>query len=185
MNLPSVLEFRGPFTLSPSKDGDWPLASALNIPGVYLLAIVTMSGSLPYYAGESGNIADRMSEHLKEYLAGGYNMYESVALGQGEFRRRWEPAGVAKTVKHLEEVRRMYDGMIPHVHVLAAAIPNFHTKAERKIVESALILYYKSHPQTKGHFENGRVSKKYSLIGQSIAVTTDCPTVGLPTTLPV
>ena len=86
-----TLQFEGPYSWM--KDAPDPYvfeAPAAKKPGIYLWTVPTPSGELVFYVGETGrDFATRLTEHLRDQLAGIYRIYDPEHFARGHKKLLW------------------------------------------------------------------------------------------------
>ncbi len=87
MSIEISLEFSGPFAWSSPCVFDAHVSSHA---GIYLWTVSTPEGDLIYYVGETGrDFTTRLTEHLKDQLAGMYRIYDPHLFLQGVKKPLW------------------------------------------------------------------------------------------------
>jgi hypothetical protein len=86
-----TVEFVGPFSWFGRSDISSILeAEAGKMSGVYLWTVQLDEGELVYYVGETGrSFAQRMLEHFREHMSGGYHLYEPHEFSHGRKALLW------------------------------------------------------------------------------------------------
>ena len=157
-NLPSEIEFLGPYALVPKQsnveyffDGDHA-----NRSGVYLWTIGPDTHT-PYYIGISNqSIIERTREHLRCYLSGQYWVYDMTALQN--LRRVSVHNPKTQTEDFLERSRDVYDKvieMLESVRLFYCPL-DLETK-DLKRIETGLIRAYRQALESD-FIENNRIS---------------------------
>jgi hypothetical protein len=156
-----IVEFVGPF----SWVGGDGISSILKSDtgkksGVYLWTVRLDEGELVYYVGETGrSFAQRMLEHFREHMSGGYHLYEPHEFSRGRKALLWpgrygpdkEPSlsvfiqrfqSLASAIADLAELYRFY------------VAPLDCEKRLRERIESGLANHLYEQPGTVGEFQD-------------------------------
>ena len=133
------LTFKGPFSWTGA--GDAP--SVFEHPegqryGIYLWTIPFEGGELVYYVGETWrSFAERLKEHLTQYLAGMYDVFDVGRFLDGRkeilWEGMWRKGEEIRVAEFLKEHERLWPnllGLIQNMRFHLGAL-----KAEKRIIE--------------------------------------------------
>jgi hypothetical protein len=86
-----TVEFIGPFSWIGGERAPSILEAEIGKKsGVYLWTVQLEKGELVYYVGETGrSFAQRMLEHFREHMSGGYHLYEPQEFSRGRKVLLW------------------------------------------------------------------------------------------------
>ena len=158
-------------------------------PGIYLWSIETGQGEWLYYIGETARtFADRMKEHLREYLGGMYTFFAPDEFLQGEKRILWKGmAARGEETRALDYLRRHAE-LAPALEQIISAIhfwlaPLTLDKRMSNRIEGALASHFASLPGLVGGYQDPEV--RYYLRDSSeepieVSFLNPPPIVGFP-----
>lgn len=158
---PLLIDFTGPFS--------WPgtqLAPAISDVevakrcGVYLWTVYLSQGELVYYVGETGrSFRERMLEHFREHMSGGYHVYEPDAFRQGRKDLLWPGRFGPTGERSLRRFLGCYPDLAPAMAALAAiyrfyVAPLICEQRLRERIEAALANCLYEQPGMIGDFQD-------------------------------
>jgi hypothetical protein len=128
--------------------------------GVYLWTIRVGEGELVYYVGETGrNFAQRMLEHFKEHMSGGYHLYEPQEFSQGRKVLLWpgrygpgKESSLAVFMQRFQELAPAIVGLVKLYRFYVAPLECEKRLCER--IESELAMHLYEQPGIVGDFQD-------------------------------
>jgi hypothetical protein len=156
-----LVEFVGPFSWI--EGGGVPSlleSEAGKKVGVYLWTVPTVEGELVYYVGETGrSFCQRMTEHLKEHLSGGYHLYEPAAFSRGRKVLLWPGRYGPGREQSLSVLIQRFQTLAPAIAGLAKlyrfyVAPLEGEKRMRERIEAGLANHLYQQPGMVGEFQD-------------------------------
>lgn len=163
MNTVNSIDWKGPYVLFP--DGEWPVifdVDEANSPGVYLWTVEQPTGYQTLYVGMTANsIAFRQEQHVRDFLAGKYWIYEpdSLLKGEREYLGYDPKNGISAFLRDYQHLSQVIAQQLGVLRVFFAPIESEKQFIER--VESSLIELFRGTTESgkKPFLENARVSR--------------------------
>jgi len=158
---PIITEFVGPFSWI---DGGGVAcireAKAGEQRGVYLWTVRIDEGELVYYVGQTGrSFSERMTEHFKEHMSGGYHLYEPGEFSRGRKVQLWPGWYSMGRQRHLSVFMQRLPELMPAI-VHLAKLYRFYLApmtCERRLlerIESGLAKHLYEQPGMVGEFQD-------------------------------
>jgi hypothetical protein len=156
-----AVDFTGPFSWTGTRSA--PAIADAEIArrcGVYLWTVHLDQGELVYYVGETGrSFRDRMSEHFREHMSGGYHLYEPSAFREGRKDLLWPgrfgPTGERSVRVFLERFPELAEAMAALAEIYRFYLaPLDCDRRLRERIESALANCLYEQPGLVGEFQD-------------------------------
>ncbi|MBI4635382.1 MAG: GIY-YIG nuclease family protein [Candidatus Rokubacteria bacterium] len=161
MTTDIALDFTGPFAWLSKSD----LPCVFEVPmsrqsGIYLWTVGTTDGDLVYYVGETGReFGIRLTEHLKDQLAGMYHIYDPAAFVHGVKEPLWGGMFGKSHEGSLSEfvvrLPKLATALVGFVRVIRFYLAPFAGDARiRKRIEAALADHFYAQGGIVGQFQD-------------------------------
>lgn len=156
-----AVEFVGPFSWAGgNKTPSIHKAEVGKKAGVYLWTVPFENEELVYYVGQTGRgFAQRMLEHFREHMSGGYHLYEPHEFCRGRKVLLWPGRYGADKELSLAVFLQKFQGLAPAIADLAAlyrfyVAPLECEKRLRERIEAGLALHLYEQPGMVGEFQD-------------------------------
>jgi hypothetical protein len=162
MSIQTILvEFEGPF----SWLGGNSVPSILETEtgkkkGVYLWTVQLGEGELVYYVGQTGrSFAQRMLEHFREHMSGGYHLYEPHEFSRGRKVLLWPGRYGPDREPSLSLLIQRFPTLASAIVDLAKLYRFFVAPLEcekrlRERIEAGIAQYLDQQPEPAGEFQD-------------------------------
>lgn len=131
--------------------------------GIYLWTVDTTDGDLVYYVGETGrDFGTRLTEHLKDQLAGMYHIYDPGAFVRGVKEPLWSGMFGKSRERTLSEFVRRLPELAPALVEFVRAMrfylaPLAGDARIRKRIEAALADHFHAQGGVVAQFQDGDI----------------------------
>lgn len=138
------LAFHGPFRFLNDKETSVFKHPHSREQGIYVWAVPFGEQYLPYYIGETGDsFSGRLKSHVKEYLSGGYRVYETDPFRRGEKTLVWKGTWLKGTEEGMPD---FLDGYLDYTQKILSLLGTFEIflaplkteESVRKRIEGAI-----------------------------------------------
>ena len=149
-----ALEFRGPFSVQPQADAaavfDQSIAQRS---GVYLVTVPVRGIDHVHYVGQTRRtFAERLGEHMENYLCGSYSVFDAEALRRGRQSVIWHgSSSSSELLRRLPEYLASFDSVAQATKRLVEAL-RFHLA----VLDGDEALHNKVEGGLGRHFQNHR-----------------------------
>lgn len=179
-NLP--IHLLGPFKLFDEKQNFILNHKLINQPGIYFWTVRIDEDHLINYVGiSSKSIKERMLQHIKFYLSGDWDIYETSDLEKGILNKKYVPSeDYANYFKNIDENLISVLGNLRTFNFFYAPLPE--RKYLLEIIESEIIKIIRdSNDGTRAIFSNNKLSRlKSEDLNIEINFLSESAILGLP-----
>lgn len=190
-----VAEFAGPYSwLGTAGAPSIVDVDAGRKAGIYLWTVRLLDGELIYYVGQTGrSFSQRMLEHFREHMSGGYHLYEPAEFSHGRKVLLWPGRYGPDRQPSVASFMRQFQDLAPtmvnlaHLYRFFLASVEFDTRLRERF-EAALASHLRAQPGMVGAFQDtGIAYHPRAILEEPIRVSIRCTArlLGVPESLSI